>query len=151
METEPERMTLAEFIAAHGLGMVAEQRTARPDQLMGDSKRHFKCTLHAGAATRWDGGPESAWEREFVVWFSQGEAHRKPPTIADVLDCLASDASGYENARSFDDWCGDYGYDTDSRTAERIYNATAEQAKGLRHFLGDTEAYDTLLFQVDRE
>src|SRR3990167_6696052 len=39
------------------------------------------------------------------------------PTAEDVLDCLASDAAGVENNRDFDEWAGDYGYDTDSREA----------------------------------
>ena len=67
-----------------------------------------------------------------------------PPTIADLLDCLASDASGYDNARAFDDWCSEYGYDTDSRTAVRVYNAIAEQAHQLRLLLGDAAYAEAL-------
>jgi hypothetical protein len=58
------------------------------------------------------------------------------PGAADVLDSMLSDASSYENARDFADWCGEYGYDTDSRRAERTYNAVAEQTKQVRAFLG---------------
>lgn len=72
-----------------------------------------------------------------------------PPTVESVLDCLASDASGYDNARDFDDWCGEFGFDTDSRKAEACYRTCAEQAKALRHFLGDI-AYEALLFQCER-
>lgn len=147
MNTE-ETGTLQAFIESEGIGMVTEQFTTRPDQLP-ELKRHFKCKLHRGKATRWDGGVESAWDYDFTIWFSQGEAHKTPPTVDDVLDCLASDASGYDNSRNFEDWCSDYGYDDDSRTAERIYRAIAEQAKGLRHFLGD-DAYNRLLWNTER-
>jgi hypothetical protein len=63
-----------------------------------------------------------------------------PPTLADVLGCLCADASGYDNARTFEEWAGDYGYDTDSRKAESTYRVVAEQAKQLRHLLGDDYA-----------
>jgi len=94
------------------------------------------------------------WEKMgpyITVWFSQGNGHKKPPTAADVLDCLASDASGYENSRNFADWCAEYGYDDDSRTAERIYHTIAEQAKELRHFLGGQDIYDRLLWETERQ
>lgn len=70
------------------------------------------------------------------------------PKIEDVLDCLASDASSYDNARNFEDWCSDFGYDTDSRKAEKTYNLCAELAKDLKHFLDSH--YDTLLYKVEK-
>lgn len=66
-----------------------------------------------------------------------------PPTVDNVLSCLASDAQGYDNTRNFEDWCADYGMDTDSRKAERSYRTIGEQAKALRHFMGAD--YDALL------
>jgi len=72
-----------------------------------------------------------------------------PPDAATVLDCLASDSSSYDNARNFDDWCSEFGYDSDSRKAERTYRICGEQAKALRHFLGNDE-YRHLLENVER-
>ena len=40
----------------------------------------FRCTIRRG-------------DESMAVRFSQGPAHTEPPTLADVLDCLASDAS----------------------------------------------------------
>lgn len=43
----------------------------------------------------------------------------KPPELADVVSCLVSDAQAmYE---PFESWCGDLGYDTDSRKALNTY------------------------------
>lgn len=95
---------------------------------------------------------DGQWEKMgpyLTIWFSQGDAWKVPPTVEDVLDSLAMDASGYDNARNFADWCAEYGYDDDSRTAERIYHACGELAKELRHMLG-SEAYERLLFEVER-
>lgn len=77
---------------------------------------------------------------------ARGQPH--PPTAADVLDSLKTDAGTYENTRGFEDWCGEFGYDTDSRKAERIYRSIADDAHRLRVLLGD-EAYRELLEDVE--
>lgn len=62
-----------------------------------------------------------------TIWYQRVmrelEATRKPqaPKAASVLYCLISDASASE--MSFDDWCGEFGYDTDSRKALETYMA----------------------------
>lgn len=99
------------------------------------------------------GGPVShLFLSQRTLWAEQVAAaliEPAPPRLADVLDCLASDANGYDNSRNFEDWASDYGYDTDSRKAEATYRIVAEQAKGLRYFLGDN-AYRELIEDVDR-
>lgn len=67
-----------------------------------------------------------------------------PPDLASVLDCLRSDASSIDDARSFEDWAANFGYDTDSRKAEKAYRACQDSAQALRHFLG-RKAYDALM------
>lgn len=59
-----------------------------------------------------------------------------PPTAADVLECLCSDASGYDNARGFEDWAAEFGYSADSRKAEALWHTVAEQSRKLRQLLG---------------
>lgn len=43
----------------------------------------------------------------------------KPPTLDDVLYSLVMDSSAAQE--SFEEWCGNYGYDTDSRSALDTY------------------------------
>lgn len=76
-------------------------------------------------------------------WILEEATEPSPPDLASVLDCLASDSSSYDNARDFEDWCADFGMDTDSRKAERTYRVCGEQAKALRHLLG--KEYDALM------
>lgn len=84
------------------------------------------------------------------LYFSQGSAHTEPPTLADVLDCLASDAAGYNQAGGqFEEWCSEYGYDSDSRKAEKTFRAVQQQARDLKALLGN-DAYEELLFQTER-
>ena len=100
--------------------------------------RNFECTI------AFEG---RGYHEPLTVYFSQGSAHKKPPTLAEVLDCLASDASGVDNAQSFEDWASEYGYNTDSRKAERTYNICVQQARELKALLGQ-DAYNQLLYRI---
>jgi hypothetical protein len=82
-----------------------------------------------------------------VVPFGMGSANTEEPDAADVLNCLASDASGYENARSFEEWASELGFDADSRKAERTYREVERQAQQLRAFLGSE--YDAYLYETE--
>jgi len=106
---------------------------------MGDSENmdHWLCTLKCG-------------KDRMTVYFSQGYAHNgKAPTLESVLDCLASDAAGYDNAQSLEDWASEYGYSEDSRKAEKIYRTVGEQADKLKALLGPS-AYAALLYDTER-
>lgn len=87
--------------------------------------------------------------RQLTVPFGMGSALTDDPTAQDVLDCLLSDASGYENARSFEEWASEYGYDTDSRKAERVYEQVKTQTHKLRKFLG--EDFDAYVWETDND
>lgn len=72
-----------------------------------------------------------------------------PPTLEDVLDCLASDCSSVENSRSFADFASELGYDEDSRSAERTYRVCQDQAVELENLLG-RDAYKVLIWEMER-
>lgn len=59
------------------------------------------------------------------------------PTAADVVSSLFLDAHGWDDSESFEDFCDMFGFDPDSRKAERIYNACGTTANRLRWFFGD--------------
>lgn len=58
------------------------------------------------------------------------------PALRDVLYSLMMDASAIDYA-TFEEWAGEYGYDTDSRKAESIYRDCLEISLKLRAMLGD--------------
>jgi hypothetical protein len=58
------------------------------------------------------------------------------PSAPDVLYCLATDADVL-NYTGFDQWAGEFGYDTDSRKAEATYRACLDIALQLRNGIGD--------------
>jgi hypothetical protein len=58
------------------------------------------------------------------------------PDAAGIIACLVMDAGVIDHA-SFEDWADEYGYDPDSRSAERTYRACLETALQLRAAVGD--------------
>lgn len=127
-------MTIQEFIDRERITIVCDHADSNPN--MADSDRqmnHFRCLL-----TR---KPSAGRVRKMSVYFSMGLSLSGEPDAASVLDCLASDAPSSE--QDFEDWCDDYGYDTDSRAAERVYKAAATATCKLRTFLQDS--YDDLM------
>lgn len=64
----------------------------------------------------------------------------KTPSEYDILSCLALD----NPCDSFEDFCSNYGYDTDSRKAERTYKAVVKQYEGLVRVLGNDSEYNPL-------
>ena len=57
---------------------------------------------------------------------------RIPPTPYDVLACLTKYDPG-----TFDDFCADYGYDTDSRKANNIYLDVQKEWTEVNRLFGD--------------
>lgn len=128
---------MKKFIAANKIRMVCEWTDSNPNMEDSNNMDNWKCILKSG-------------KKQFTIFFSMGYGHHgKQPEIEDVLDCLASDASGFVNAESFEYWCDEYGYNSDSRKAEKIYKTIGSQAKKLEKFLGETE-YNRLLWDTER-
>lgn len=122
-------MTYQDFIEKHRITLTYEYIDSNPhmDDFKGD---HYKVTLKRPIP-----GRQHPALSQLSVPFSKGYGHKgAPPTAEDVLECLASDARPAHD--SFEDFCSDYGYDTDSRTAERIYKAATWQTGQLKKFLG---------------
>lgn len=58
------------------------------------------------------------------------------PALADVLYCLLSDGEATEYG--FEEWCANFGYDADSRKAEKTYYVCVDTGRALeRLFTGD--------------
>ncbi len=60
------------------------------------------------------------------------KSHYYPPTASDVLTCLQK-----YDIRAFSDFCNDFGYDTDSRKAEKIYFDVKEEYKNVNLLFSD--------------
>lgn len=136
MVTEEKTLTLSQLIERDKITLKADYqgRDVDPDQ--------------KGISVDRDGWPFDAWKvtlrlgkRRYTVEYRMGTGHAgRPPSVKTVVDSLVSDADlGEEN--SLEDFCGELGYDEDSRKAEKVYKACQGVAHRLRQFLGE-ERYE---------
>jgi len=137
MMTQEETMgTMADFVARHNIKIACEWADRNPHMPDWNDANHYKCKLTMG-------------RKQMTVYFSQSYGVSHEPEVVDVLNCLADDSAGVSNARSFEEWAEEYGYDTDSRKAEKTYNVCVKQAARLLSFLGK-DLYDKLLWETER-
>ena len=128
-------MNIQQFVNRYRVSASAKWADKNPNMAdMPSGSSHYKVTL------RHDG-------RQLTVHFSQGPAICQEPTAKDVLNCLVSDACGFDNAQSFEDWASEYGYDADSRKAERTYKVVERQTTALKRVFGDL--FDTLVYHTE--
>lgn len=69
----------------------------------------------------------------------------KNPRLEDILHCLFLDAQAHDV--SFQDWCSDFGYNSDSIKAKKIYDACLESYYDLKKALGSQ--YDTVKSYIE--
>ena len=132
------RLTIPEFVKRYRVRVAECDWTDRNPHMEGSERtmNNYKVQLACG-------------ERRMTLYYSMGFAHTDEPDAPGILNCLASDANGIENNEaSFETWCSEYGYDTDSRSAERTFKACVESSRKLRQLVGD-EAYDVLLWHTE--
>lgn len=138
-------MHMKHFIRVNRITMTAERVDSNPNM---DSREmdHWKVVFRMPFKDQQRG---MSTHHTMTTYFSMGFGLKgKEPEAAEVLDCLASDASSVDQ-ESFEEWCSSFGYDTDSRKAEKTYKACQHGAKRLKAFLGD-DLYQTLLYSTER-
>lgn len=122
-------MNTRDFVAKHNITAEAERVDCNPNMDDSAEMDNWRVLLRCGS-------------KRMSVYYSMGKGHNgAAPEAADVLDCLASD--GIAPDTSFEDWCGDFGYDTDSRKAHRTYTICKRQDARLWKLLG-ADLYDAL-------
>jgi len=127
-------MTLQEFIRQERITLTFEIAPKNPNMEDSAQMNHWKVVLWS----KW------TW---MTTYFSKGLLFNgEAPNVDEVLDCLASDAQGID--QPFEDWASDFGYDPDSRKAEKVYKNIQRESEKLKNLLGE-KAYKTLL-EVER-
>lgn len=73
--------------------------------------------------------------KRFSLKFGQSIANQgAPPTAYDVLACIQKYDPG-----TFENFCSEFGYDTDSRKAEKIYKAVCKEWQKVSTFFTSNE------------
>lgn len=134
MEFAPGDSRIEHFEYFTGLGLRAE---ATP-QIRAQARMSFP------GLTQNDITRRTNWGRQYLAHV---EYLRKPqaPHVADLLHSLILDSSAV--SQSFESWCQEYGYDSDSRKAEATYRACQQNADKLAHIFNanDISALQTAL------
>ena len=90
----------------------------------GDTQKRyvFKCKIARG-------------RKSFTVDFGQSiNRGAEEPSLDEIMECLQKYDVG-----SFEDFCSDFGYDEDSRTAERIYKAVCKEFENMSRLFSEDE------------
>ena len=126
-----DRYTLATFIQAHNITLSSVFLGMRTDA---DKWTHYAwaCTLDY-EGRKFD-FPYRCGLGHAERRFRFGKTTPTPPNVVDVMESLQLDASCADEA--FEEWCAEYGYDTDSRESERIYHACRKVRTDLQRWLG---------------
>jgi hypothetical protein len=148
-----DRVTIEQFVERNRISLTAEMVDRNPHMDGSDNMDNYKCVLirRESAGKRYNARKDgTSVAARMTVHFSKGIGHHgAEPEADEVLSCLASDAAGVENARGdFAEWCSEYGYNTDSRKAEKIFKVCEHQAARLKNLLGD-DLYDQLLWHTE--
>ncbi len=114
----------AMFDYSQGVGHLPDMRKIGDPLTTSEKLERERNACETGKAATWRSA--LGW-RSFVAL--------QPPTTAEVLQCLCSDAEVLD-AGGFEAWADGYGMDTDSIKARTCYDACVESAVKLRSVLG---------------
>lgn len=111
-----------DFAKKHGIGLFINSSEYKKHFSEDTQERYvFNCTLrHNG--------------KQFTFNYGQSiQAGGQEPTMYDILTCMQKYEVG-----TFDDFCGNYGYDNDSIKAHKVYKAVAREYKNMLRVFGET-------------
>ena len=110
-----------EFAKKHGVKLTSKYMGFKTHFPSDRQERHaFACKLTRG-------------RKHYTFTFGQSIINgATPPSMYDVLACLEKYTPG-----TFSDFCEEYGYDLDSRSAEQVYKNVKREAKAMERLFGD--------------
>jgi len=169
---------ITNFIKTHKISMKVENVPSRPDAREysvphHEKPFHYKIRLIKGTPQDGDYGefclfysmgfghakkisqalknisPKCVAYAEQIESLRRMKSYIPQPKLEDILDSLAMDVAGVIDHQSFEDWAGDYGYDPDSRKAEKVYRACQKLCSDLVGLLGK-DTVEALVYETER-
>lgn len=142
-QTMSKGKTIKQFIKENNLTMNCEYADSNPNMINSNNMNHYKVTIKNtyfvensknlySTSSRF---ADIKKTRQMTLFYSQGLGIQGEPTLESVLGCLLSDSFSFSNGDTFKDFCENYGYDYDSRKAEKTYQATIKQTSKLKKLL----------------
>ncbi|WP_016888676.1 hypothetical protein [Mycobacteroides abscessus] len=131
-------MNITEYIEVNDIGIVNIEDHGYARDEDGWDHRAYTVTL------------ENADGFRFTTPWRAGMAITTRPSAEEVADSLVSEVSAYRDAGSFESWADEFGYDSDSRKAEKLYNQVGAQVDGVVTLFGGSDKFDHVAHNVDR-
>lgn len=131
-----------QFLTSNGIKFRATLSDSKTPAWSDNGKHghHYRVTLSKGKAgtAEHTGNVCSAARLTFDFWGSIADAEKGIKTVSpyDVLACISGDAYCPE---TFADFCGEYGYESDSIKALQTFRRCSAFAKRLRAFFTKAE------------
>lgn len=125
-------MTYTELVQKYNLQLKLFRIPFRTDTEPGDwdnEASHYSFVITNGSVDSGNYGKKMRGN------FSQGSAIKNRPTLDDILNSLSIDTMNIEE-ESFELWCDDFGYNSDSMKAYKIYKSCLDESKHLKELLG---------------
>jgi hypothetical protein len=121
---------ISKTLQAMGLSMRAVRLLARSDRVSawGKDASHWQVKIERFGKTS-----------SMVITYSMGSAHKNPPALPEIMHCLVSDSQSVMGGTTFEQWAGDLGYDVDSISALRTFEACQKQAKDFAALLNPSD------------
>jgi len=131
--------TIKQFATALGLKMDVDYADSNPSMSNDNwQANHYKLTIKRKFKLNGNHLDTRYGFKQMTTFFSQGIGIQGEPEIPGVLECLQGDCQSAEY--SFEDFCGEFGYDQDSRKAFKTYKACGKIKSKLHKFL-DADFY----------
>jgi hypothetical protein len=111
-----------DFATKHGIELIINSSDYKKHFQDDKEERYvFNCTLIYN-------------RKRFTFNFGQSiQAGGEEPTMYDILTCMQKYEIG-----TFDNFCGDFGYDNDSIKAHKVYKAVVREYKNMLRVFGET-------------
>lgn len=126
-------VTLKEFVDKYNIGLQLFPIPFRTD-LGHTSDQWDKKARHFAFILSYD-------NKTYKGYYSQGGGIKRRPHIEDILNALVMDTLNISQD-SFEDWCSEYDYSTDSINAHKIYTLCLEEYQGLKKLLGTKQLHE---------
>jgi hypothetical protein len=124
--------TIKQFIKENNLTMKSEYADSNPNMPNSNNMNHYKVTIKRKFKLNGNHLDSRYGFRQMTLNFSQGYGIFGEPTLESVLNCLISDSNCGE---TFQEFCDNFGYDNDSRKAEKTFNTILKQTSKLKKLL----------------
>jgi len=134
--------TISEFIEENELSMEFLPVKERPDQFVWSPDAHHYFIVIRNKAGK-----------ELHTYYSTGSAvpvfssYKSRRKFEDIMDSLSLDCSSASD--TFEDFCNEFGYETDSRKAYETWQACVKIKKDMERLVGP-EALEELINDVER-